>query len=218
MTPCLFLSRGLEPGAPSYGDLSSPLRPAVPRLPFQSQETSTETRWVLGLEAGAQLELSGCPWRVSSLRALPRPALSFLCICDNNQRQEVLCQVQPVMGRAKTLTQEKRTQVPILVLPRPCRMPTPGSKALDWRNFFLFFGHAVQHVWDLKFPDQGSNLHPLHWKHGVLTPGLSGKSNWRLLKLYQLMVQTQDILQIMFVYCSDPRRASWPLLPLALPT
>ena len=32
----------------------------------------------------------------------------------------------------------KGTQVPILVLPRPCRVPTPGSKALDWRNFFLF--------------------------------------------------------------------------------
>lgn len=108
MTPCLFLSRGLGPGAPSYRDLGSPLRPAVPRLPFQSQETSTETRWVLGLEAGAQLELSGCPWWVSSPRALPRPAPSFLCVCDNSQRREVLHQVQPVMGRAKTPTQEKR--------------------------------------------------------------------------------------------------------------
>ena len=51
---------------PSYRDLSSPLRPAVPRLPFQSQETSTEARWVPGPEAGAQLKLSGCPWWVSN--------------------------------------------------------------------------------------------------------------------------------------------------------
>ena len=26
------------------------------------------------------------------------------------------------------------------------------------------------------FPNQGSNLHPLHWKHGLLTTGLPGKS------------------------------------------
>ena len=26
------------------------------------------------------------------------------------------------------------------------------------------------------FPNQGLNLHPLHWKHGVLTTGLPGKS------------------------------------------
>ena len=32
-------------------------------------------------------------------------------------------------------------------------------------------------VWDLMFPDQGSNPHPLQWKHGVLTTGLPGKSH-----------------------------------------
>ena len=28
----------------------------------------------------------------------------------------------------------------------------------------------------VQFPDQGSNLSPLHWEHGVLTTGLPGKS------------------------------------------
>lgn len=63
MTPCLFLSRGLGPGAPSYRDLGSPLRPAVPRLPSQSQETSTETGghsgWRLGLSWNSQAALGG---------------------------------------------------------------------------------------------------------------------------------------------------------------
>ena len=27
----------------------------------------------------------------------------------------------------------------------------------------------------MKFPNQGSNLHPLHWRHGVLTTGSPGK-------------------------------------------
>ena len=27
------------------------------------------------------------------------------------------------------------------------------------------------------FPDQGLNLGPLHWKHGVLAPGMPGKSS-----------------------------------------
>ena len=43
--------------------------------------------------------------------------------------------------------------------------------------FYLFiylFGRAVQHVGS-QFPDQGLNLCPLHWKHGVLTTGLPGK-------------------------------------------
>ena len=34
----------------------------------------------------------------------------------------------------------------------------------------LFFGHAA------RFPDQGSNLCPLHWKCGILTTGPPGNS------------------------------------------
>ena len=42
-------------------------------------------------------------------------------------------------------------------------------------NFF-FFLVAPHDVWDPSSPtDQGSNLHPLHWKHGVLSTGLPGK-------------------------------------------
>ena len=33
-------------------------------------------------------------------------------------------------------------------------------------------------MWDLKFPDKGSNPHPLHWKHRVLNTGLPGKSQY----------------------------------------
>ena len=40
--------------------------------------------------------------------------------------------------------------------------------------FFLIFGSATWHV-GFKFPSQGSNPHPLPWKHKVLTTGLPGK-------------------------------------------
>ena len=36
---------------------------------------------------------------------------------------------------------------------------------------------SVPHsMWDLKFPNQGSNPCPMHWEHGVLTTGPLGKS------------------------------------------
>ena len=35
-------------------------------------------------------------------------------------------------------------------------------------------------MWNLNFPDQGLNLHPLHWEHGVLTTGQQGKSQVQL--------------------------------------
>ena len=38
-----------------------------------------------------------------------------------------------------------------------------------------FFGHAERHVGS-SFPNRGSNPHPLHWKHRVLTIGPPGKS------------------------------------------
>ena len=40
---------------------------------------------------------------------------------------------------------------------------------------FKKFGRSAWHV-ESYFPDQGSNLHPLHWKCQVLTTGLPGKS------------------------------------------
>ena len=60
----------------------------------------------------------------------------------------------------------------------------PGTLGNIWRHFyfyilfylfFLFFGHTAKHVGS-QFPDQGWNPRPLHWKHGVLTNGLPGKS------------------------------------------
>ena len=57
----------------------------------------------------------------------------------------------------------------------------PGLKASrnpDWDLnpwFVLFCGCAIQHVRS-QFPDQGLNLCPLHWKHGVLITGPPGKS------------------------------------------
>ena len=53
------------------------------------------------------------------------------------------------------------------------------KKTLEIGYFFLSlkksFGCAPKRVGS-KFPDQGLNLHPLHWKHRILTSGLPGKS------------------------------------------
>ena len=39
----------------------------------------------------------------------------------------------------------------------------------------LFFSRATWHAGS-QFPDQGLNLHPMQWKHRVLTTRLPGKS------------------------------------------
>ena len=48
------------------------------------------------------------------------------------------------------------------------------------RGYFFFLIFAFLAIpcgmWDLSFPIRDQTLHPLHWKHGVLTTGLSGKS------------------------------------------
>ena len=41
--------------------------------------------------------------------------------------------------------------------------------------FSCFGVLALRHVGSY-LPDQGSNLHPLHWKHRVFITGLPGKS------------------------------------------
>ena len=52
---------------------------------------------------------------------------------------------------------------------------------LFWVLFVYLFlspgtwGTLAQHVGS-QFPNQGQNTHPLHWKYGVLTTGLAGKS------------------------------------------
>ena len=42
----------------------------------------------------------------------------------------------------------------------------------------LVAAHRLFQLWNMesKFPDQGSNLGPQHWKHGVLATGLLRKS------------------------------------------
>ena len=47
----------------------------------------------------------------------------------------------------------------------------------------ISFGCTAQHVGS-KFPNQGSNPHPLHWQQRVLTTGL-GKSQMSLLILFE---------------------------------
>ena len=52
----------------------------------------------------------------------------------------------------------------------------PSINILSFNYFLIFiFGHAMHHNTSY-FPDQGSNLCPLYWEHGVLTTGLPGKS------------------------------------------
>ena len=52
---------------------------------------------------------------------------------------------------------------------------------------FFFFGHTVRHAGS-PFPDQGLNLHPLQWKHGVLTNGPPGNSHYCcILKLLKIL-------------------------------
>ena len=60
---------------------------------------------------------------------------------------------------------------------------TPHSGAVVDNSFFFtqlyFFDFviflALPHSMGSQFPDQGLKLHPLRWKHGVLTAGPPGK-------------------------------------------
>ena len=64
--------------------------------------------------------------------------------------------------------------------------PLPCSHTLFFSLlFFLVFLHMGS--W---FPDQGSNLCPPYWKHGVLTIGPPGKSLWVFLVEHVLSLYT----------------------------
>ena len=52
--------------------------------------------------------------------------------------------------------------------------------------FFFFFGHAIHHVGSY-FPDQGSNRCPVQWKHRLLTTGLPGNSQERIIFVRHLL-------------------------------
>ena len=46
----------------------------------------------------------------------------------------------------------------------------------SWKVQFSFFFQPHCAACGILVPDQGSKPYPLHWKCGVLTPGLPGKS------------------------------------------
>ena len=58
---------------------------------------------------------------------------------------------------------------------------------------FLFFFLVKPHLWHEEswFPNQGSNLCPLHWKHGVLTTGPPGKSQ-KFISEIEILVLQED--------------------------
>ena len=70
-------------------------------------------------------------------------------------------------------------QVSLMNQPFPFFQSPPRTTSIDYLFlccwFFSFFGHTMQHVGS-QFPDQGLNPRPLHWKHGVLITGSSGRS------------------------------------------
>lgn len=94
MTLCLFLSRKLVPGAPSYSDLGSSERPASHKRHAKSQGTFAQAQGVHvqafqgstspnhPWDSQAALDW-GAPWRTL------RP-LRLHCVCVNCQRQGVL--------------------------------------------------------------------------------------------------------------------------------
>ena len=56
-----------------------------------------------------------------------------------------------------------------------CRFLTDYLVLLSWgEGLVLFCLVCAMGLWDLKFPNQGSNPCPLKWKHGALTAGLPG--------------------------------------------
>ena len=77
----------------------------------------------------------------------------------------------------------------------------PSGNSTVYFAIFFFFGHATWHVGS-SFPDQGLNLHPLHWKLGILTAGPLGRSPYfvilMLKKPPQALVCPVFVLNILF--------------------
>ena len=73
-----------------------------------------------------------------------------------------------------------------------CCSPWGRTWLNDWKtyvstvNLFFFFYLAAWHMRSL-FPSQGLNLCPLHWKCGVLTTELPGKSQHLLTNFFGLL-------------------------------
>ena len=52
----------------------------------------------------------------------------------------------------------------------------PLKLLIKKKNFFFNFLSVLLSMWDLNSPNQGSDLRPVHQKHGVLATGPRGKS------------------------------------------
>ena len=67
--------------------------------------------------------------------------------------------------------------------------------------FCLFVAHATQHVGS-QFPDQGSNLHLLYWKRGVLTTVPPGKSlHLRFVSFYNVFNKVTCVRAKLLQWC-----------------
>ena len=54
---------------------------------------------------------------------------------------------------------------------------TAGDRNKQGENKIIWGAGGVHHV-ESYFPDEGSNLYPLHWKHRGLTTGPKVRSFW----------------------------------------
>ena len=119
-------------------------------------------------------------------------------------------------------------------------MTTVFHKFLNsfFKNIYLFVcsRSQMQHVGSLafisacellvaacriQFPDQGSNLSPLHWQHGVLATGPQGKSNSHLiLDETCVCIHSRSIfIEVPHVLKKNDEYAlvgTWEISPLAL--
>ena len=76
--------------------------------------------------------------------------------------------------------------------------------------YFILFGFAMQHVGSWS-SDQGSNLCPLQWKHGVLIIGPSGRSpkspfhRFQPIELVERQFSQFTILEHVIIYWLIPK-------------
>ena len=90
------------------------------------------------------------PWVGKILREENGNPLQYSCL--GNSRQRSLAGYRPWNCKDSDVTEHAHVSI---------------------TNFIFLFGHAMCYVGS-QFPNQGLNLHPLHWEHRVLTIGPQG--------------------------------------------
>ena len=80
----------------------------------------------------------------------------------------------PISSPLEERKQKSISHSSIFGFPGPLLRCT-GSRARGLSNCGAW-ASLLHSMWDPWFPNQGSNLHPLHWKHEVLTTGPLRKS------------------------------------------